>query len=104
MKEFIDSALLAPLTELGNRLLELSPNFLAMVIILSIGWITAWVLGAVMERLLRVIGLDHLSNRLGATAASSRGRRRPNFPSKAMEPSRGSGTVRYSISAGSIAS
>ena len=73
MKEFIDSALIAPLTALGNMLLDLSPNLLAMVIILSLGWVTAWVMGAVIERLLRVIGLDHLSNRLGATAALARG-------------------------------
>jgi hypothetical protein len=73
MEEFVNSALLAPLAALGRKLLVRSPNFLAMVIILSLGWVTAWVMGIVMERLLRVIGLDHLSNRLGATAALARG-------------------------------
>ena len=73
MQEFIDTALLAPLAALGNKLLALSPNLLAMAIILSLGWLTAWVMSVVMERLLRVIGLDHLSNRLGATAALARG-------------------------------
>ena len=73
MKEFIDTALLAPLAALGSELLAWSPNLLAMAIIVSMGWLTASVMGVVMERLLGVIGLDHLSNRLGATAALARG-------------------------------
>jgi mechanosensitive ion channel-like protein len=73
MKEFIDTALLAPLAALGSELLAWSPNLLAMAIIVSMGWLTASVMGVVMERLLRVIGLDHLSNRLGTTAALARG-------------------------------
>lgn len=73
MEEFVNSALLAPLKALGHKLLVLSPNLLAMVIILSLGWLTAWALGGAMERLLHVIGLDHFSNRLGATAALARG-------------------------------
>jgi hypothetical protein len=73
MKEFIETALLAPLAGLGAQLLALLPNILAMAIILSVGWVTAWVIGMAIERLLKVIGLDHFSNRLGATAALARG-------------------------------
>ena len=73
MEEFVNSALLAPLKALGNKFLAFSPNLLAMAIILSLGWLMAWVMGGVMERLLHVIGLDHFSNRLGATAALARG-------------------------------
>lgn len=73
MKEFIDSALLGPLTAMGINVLAFLPNLLAMVIILSLGWVTAWGMGVLIERLLRVVGLDHLSNRLGMTAALARG-------------------------------
>jgi hypothetical protein len=73
MIEFWETALLSPLTALGAKVLAFAPNLLAMAIILSLGFLTAWATGIVIERLLRVIGLDHLSNRLGATAALARG-------------------------------
>jgi hypothetical protein len=73
MWEFWETALLMPLIELGAGVLALLPNVLAMLIILSLGWVLAWGIGAVTERLLRMIGLDRLSNRLGATTALLRG-------------------------------
>ncbi|HKN86587.1 MAG TPA: hypothetical protein VJV04_07000 [Nitrospiraceae bacterium] len=73
MWEFWETALLAPLVDLGARVLTLLPNVLAMLIILSLGWGLAWGIGLVTERLLRIIGLDRLSNRLGATTALLRG-------------------------------
>lgn len=73
MRSFIETALLEPLAALGSQVLALLPNLLAMVIILSVGWAVAWMLGLAVERLLRVIGLDRLSDRLGATTALARG-------------------------------
>jgi hypothetical protein len=73
MWEFWETALLAPLVNLGARVLTLLPNVLAMLIILSLGWALAWGIGLVTERLFRIIGLDRLSNRLGATTALLRG-------------------------------
>lgn len=73
MKEFWETALWGPLEALGKKSLALLPNVLAMVIILSVGVLTAWAMGHLVERLLRVIGLDHLSNRLGVSAALARG-------------------------------
>lgn len=73
MWEFWETALLMPLIDLGAGVLALLPNVLAMLIILSLGWALAWGIGAVTERLLRMIGLDRLSNRLGATTALLRG-------------------------------
>jgi mechanosensitive ion channel-like protein len=73
MAEFWDRALLQPLTDLGIKILALLPNVLAMVIILSVGWMLAWGAGVVIERLLRMIGLDRISDRLGATTALLRG-------------------------------
>lgn len=73
MWEFWETALLAPVIKLGSRVLALLPNVLAMLIILTLGWALAWGIGVVTERLLRMIGLDRLSNRLGATTALLRG-------------------------------
>lgn len=73
MKEFWETALLGPLEALGKKVLVLLPNLLALAIILLVGLVAAWALGAVVERLLRVIGLDHLCNRLGVNAALARG-------------------------------
>ena len=73
MRDFWETALVAPLVSLGARVLELLPNVLAMLIILSLGWVLAWGTGLLIERLLCIIGLDRLSNRLGATTALLRG-------------------------------
>jgi hypothetical protein len=73
MSDFWEKALLAPLAMLGGKLLALLPNVLAMAIILTAGFIVAWATSVVVEHLLRVVGLDHLSNRLGVSTALSRG-------------------------------
>jgi len=73
MNEFIDQALLKPLQLLGHQLLTVLPNVLAMGIILLGGLFTAWASGFFVERLLRVIGFDHLCDRLGMNAALLRG-------------------------------
>lgn len=73
MKEFWETALLGPLHALAKTTLALLPNVLAMLIILSAGLFVAWAMGHLVERLLRVIGLDHLANRLGVNAALARG-------------------------------
>jgi len=73
MKEFWEKALLGPLETLSREVLVVLPNVLAMSIILLVGLVAAWSIGHVVERLLRVIGLDLLSNRLGVSAALVRG-------------------------------
>jgi hypothetical protein len=73
MKEFWETALWAPLAALGAKVLALLPNVLAMVIILSVGLVAGYLIAYATERLLRVIGLDHLGNRLGVSAALARG-------------------------------
>jgi hypothetical protein len=73
MKEFWETALWAPLAMLGQKALALLPNVLAMAIILSAGLVAAWAIGHAIERLLRVIGMDRLCNRLGMSAALARG-------------------------------
>lgn len=69
MNELIEQALFAPLELLGRHLLAVLPNLFAMGILLLGGILAAWLSSVSVERLLRVIGLDRLSNRLGTTTA-----------------------------------
>lgn len=73
MKEFWETALWGPLQALGTKVLAWLPNVLAMVLILAAGLVIAWGVGHLVERLLRVVGLDRLCNRLGTNAALARG-------------------------------
>jgi hypothetical protein len=73
MTDFINQALLGPLELLGRQVLNELPYVLAMGIILLGGYFIAWVFGAFFERLFRMIGFDHLCDRLGVNAALLRG-------------------------------
>ena len=73
MMDFIQTALLAPLEQLGRQILAVLPNVLAAIIIMGLGFMVAWGLGHGVERLLRVVRLDHLCDRLGVNAALARG-------------------------------
>jgi hypothetical protein len=73
MENFINQALLKPVELLGLQVLTVLPNVLAMGIILLGGLFTAWIFGFFAERLFRVIGFDHLCDRLGINAALLRG-------------------------------
>ena len=68
MHELIEHALLAPLKLLGQHMLAVLPNVFAMGVLILGGLLAAWLSGLLLERFLRVIGLDHLSSRLGTTA------------------------------------
>lgn len=65
--------LLGPVTTLGERVLAILPNILAMSILLLVGLAVAWGTGHLMERLLRILGLDRLCDRVGIAAALLRG-------------------------------
>jgi len=69
MNELIEQALLAPLELLAQHLLAVLPNVFAMGVLILGGLLIAWLSSMLLERFLRVIGLDHLSNRLGTTTA-----------------------------------
>lgn len=73
MNDFFNQAFLGPLQLLGHQVLTVLPNVLAMGIILIGGLFTAWASGSLVERLFRVIGFDHLCDRLGMNAALLRG-------------------------------
>jgi hypothetical protein len=73
MSEFLSQAIVGPLGILGQHLLAVIPNILAMGVLLLGGVAVAWLSGTFVERVLRVIGIDHLSERLGINAALLRG-------------------------------
>src|SRR5574341_1828566 len=73
MKEFWETAVLGQVEALGKKVLALLPNLLAMGIIMTVGRVAAWAAGYLVERVLRVIGLDHLCDRVGVNAALVRG-------------------------------
>lgn len=64
-----EQTLLEPVTVLGQRVLTVLPNILAMGILLLAGLAVAWGTGRSIERLLRIIGVDRLCDRLGIAAA-----------------------------------
>lgn len=68
-----EHTLLGPVTTLGERVLTILPNILAMSILLLVGLAVAWSTGHLMERLLRILGLDRLCDRVGIAAALLRG-------------------------------
>lgn len=73
MTDFWETAVLAPLEQLGRQVLAVLPNVLAMVLIIGLGFGVAWGLSNTVERLLRVVRLDQLCSRLGINAALARG-------------------------------
>lgn len=73
MSEFLSQAILGPLQVIGQHVLAVLPNILLMGLILLGGITIAWLSGTLVERLLRVIGIDHLGDRLGINAALLRG-------------------------------
>ena len=70
---FFQTAFLEPLKILGRDLLSLLPNFLAMGALLLSGVVLAWISAKMVERLLRVIRIDLLCERVGLTSALARG-------------------------------
>lgn len=68
-----EQTLLGPVAALGDYVLTLLPHLLAMTILLFAGLGLAWGAGHLMERLLRVIGLDRICDRIGIAAALLRG-------------------------------
>ncbi|NJN70451.1 MAG: hypothetical protein HC801_09380, partial [Nitrospira sp.] len=68
-----EQTLLGPVAALGEYVLAIFPHLLSMIILLLAGLGLAWGIGHLMERLLRVIGLDRICGRIGLTAVLLRG-------------------------------
>jgi hypothetical protein len=78
MKDFLDTAFVEQLTIIGTRIVHFLPNLLTAVIILGVGWPLAWALGRGVERFLRMMGVNHLSDRIGFNAALTRSGLKPD--------------------------
>lgn len=66
MSDFFN-LILDPLEELFHRIRDFAPNFLAMLVILAIGFIVAWILKAMILKLLDQIRFDSWADRKGFT-------------------------------------
>ncbi len=73
MTDVVDLALLRPLMELTEDLLALLPSLFGAMMVWSLGWVVAWGVGRLVERALRIVGLDHACDRFGVSTALLRG-------------------------------
>ncbi|MFO0774442.1 MAG: hypothetical protein U0172_07245 [Nitrospiraceae bacterium] len=73
MSEAWIGTLLEPLRIVADRVTAVLPNLFVMSLLLVGGVVAAWVVGTLLERSLRVVGLDRLCDRVGVTAALLRG-------------------------------
>jgi hypothetical protein len=55
------------LTELGSTIAGFLPSLVATLVIIGIGWVVSRIVAALAERLLRQVGLDRASTRLGVS-------------------------------------
>jgi hypothetical protein len=67
--------------ELFNRIVAYMPNILAAIIFLLLGWIIATFVGRLVYKVLAIIKIDHLANRLGMEHLSQRTGRRLSIAS-----------------------
>jgi hypothetical protein len=69
MTDVWEFAFASSFAEVKEHVLALVPNVLVMAATCVVGWAIAWGMGRLSERVLRVVGLDHLCDRLGVNAA-----------------------------------
>jgi hypothetical protein len=72
MSEFI-KMILEPLQELSHKFLHFAPNFLAMLVILLLGALFAWLLRTIVQKLLHTLHFDSWSARKGFTTLMRKG-------------------------------
>ena len=65
--------LLTPLEDFANKALNFMPNILAMLAVLVIGLVLAWILKLLIVRLLKVVRFDQFGDRMGFSQALSQG-------------------------------
>ena len=73
MSEIWRSAIVASFNKFLGKVATFLPNLLAMITILIIGFITAWVIKTILLRFLKAIQFDRVSERWGLTNVLSRG-------------------------------
>jgi len=73
MTELWNTAVVTPMEELFRQSGALLPRVLAMLVVVAVGVVIAWLTGAIMARALRVARFDHFSERIGFSHALSKG-------------------------------
>lgn len=73
MSEIWRTAIVASFNKFLGKVATFLPNLLAMITILIIGFITAWVIKTILLRFLKAIQFDRVSERWGLTHVLSRG-------------------------------
>ncbi|MBS3907818.1 MAG: hypothetical protein KGZ49_12365 [Syntrophaceae bacterium] len=73
MSEIWRTAIVASFDKFLGKVVTFLPNLLAMITILVIGFITAWVIKTLLFRFLKAIQFDRVSERWGLTHVLSRG-------------------------------
>ena len=73
MSEIWRTAIVASFDKFLGKVVTFLPNLLAMITILVVGFITAWVIKTLLLRFLKAIQFDRVSERWGLTHVLSRG-------------------------------
>jgi len=72
MNEFWQRALVEPLAQLGEQVMNYLPQLLTALVVLLAAAVTGWAVKQVLWRLLRLLGFDRLAHRLGLGAVVER--------------------------------
>lgn len=72
MQNFFD-LIIEPLREIYTNFIRFLPNLLAMVLIIAIGILLAWIVRTIVFKLLKAIHVDSWSDRLGLTSIMRKG-------------------------------
>lgn len=73
MWQFLRDVIQRTLAGFGDRLAAFGPNFLAMLLILMVGVVVAWLVRVLLRLLLRRLGFDAFAERLGLGGALRKG-------------------------------
>ncbi|HXZ25968.1 MAG TPA: hypothetical protein VEI24_07090 [Nitrospiria bacterium] len=73
MKDIWNTAFVEPMQEFFRQVGSFLPHLLAMLLIVAIGIVVAWMISAGINRLLRTARFDQFSGRVGFTQALSKG-------------------------------
>ena len=69
MKAFIDKIITQPLRGFLEKLIDFLPNLLSALIVFVLGLVVAWIVKVIIVRLFKLLKLEGLFSRIGATEA-----------------------------------
>ena len=69
MKSFIDKVVVEPLREVVQKLVAFLPNLLTGIVVFAIGLVLAWLVKALVIKIIKLVKLDAAFARSGLTEA-----------------------------------